>query len=120
MEGLRDPDWAERSTCKYCTSFVEDSRGDVDYCANMKSPNYNFTGKSEPLKISQEIVGCKEINYAGKYDGKKIPAHFFKWVPKESFLRTLPPEQVLEDPGKKYLEPEHTIKEFKAFWGKHW
>jgi len=45
-----------------------------------------------------------------------MPAHFFKWVPKESFLRTLPHEQVLEDSGREYLEPEHGLEQYRAFW----
>jgi hypothetical protein len=109
---LKDPSWEEIEACKYCQSYLqgEPFRAQA-ICTNPESPYSHFKTHKE-LTVGQKITGCGKI----RYNGEKMPAHFFKWVPKESFLRTLPHEQVLEDSGREYLEPEHGLEQYRAFW----
>jgi hypothetical protein len=75
-------------------------------CLNNESRFYS--AGINPLTSEQKMRGCEKI----KYNGNKIKVDFFRQIPKESILRTLPVERVLKDfSGSAYLDPEITLED---------
>ena len=90
------PDWPEILGCEYCKDYF-DNRRNLQTCTNIYSPFYG--SGTDPLTSEQKMAGCGEIVYTGV----KIRPDYFRWIPKESILRTLQTEQV--------MEPVITLKE---------
>ena len=93
--------WRAIMACSYCIHYKWfGTWGGSQFCKNKKSPYYDSSAedyKGSILTIKQELRGCEEIYYIGsKYIGQKIPPSLFKLIPKDSNLRRLPSEQIVE------------------------
>lgn len=92
--------WDDRVACTHCNHYVW-IRNDIPFCQNKESPYYAHhvaKNKSESvgaqLYLEEEIRGCKQIDF----NGEKIPHYVFKKIPSDSFLREIPPEEIVKMP----------------------
>ena len=104
---------ADITACTYCKHYQW--RGSLEKCQNKDSPyciedNSYWLWDGIDLTLGQQLLGCEKISY----NGKKIPGHFFKKIPKESQLRKLPLAQIIKDFTEDMdLEPEVKISDGK-------
>lgn len=93
---LGPPSWADLKACNYCRHYVwVGTHGASPYCHNKESPFYDHTQPEwigTDLTFEQSMRGCEKLDYGGQ----KIHPLIFKLVPKDSQLRRLPLESVVE------------------------
>ena len=77
---------SDLQACMYCKKNNSGNR--VMTCGDIGGPNY---GKIVEYLDELPLRGCENI----KYNGKKIPAFLFKNIPTDSYLRTIPLEELV-------------------------
>ena len=82
----------EKTACGYCISG--DNFGGMSYCHNINSPYHNRERTHVPLSFRQALKGCERI---GMFTFQRIDPVVYRQVPKDSYLRDLPLENVVKD-----------------------
>jgi len=115
-----DWNWDDIKACSYCDygKWVG-SMGPVQVCINRESPYYDSgkEGYGTRLTEEQSIRGCENIklDFVFKSKDKKIPAALFSLIPKDSYLRTLPLEDLVEDPKSPDLTSDVTVQQITNY-----
>jgi hypothetical protein len=84
---------ANISACRHCSSFheIREELGLV-YCVNKESPFYRENFERPMRLIFETLPGCNHFILK-----EKIPQDIYRYLPSDSPIRKLPPEQAISD-----------------------
>jgi len=114
--------WADIMACQYCVHYSWiGTQAQFQVCVNGDSPYYDNSAQEllygTKLTTEQKIMGCDKIIY----NGEKIPPHLYKLIPKDSKLRKIPLDKIVEGFNEKMdLESSETVKRIAKRYDKEY
>lgn len=96
VDNVNNERWSlsDLQACMYCRKNNSGNR--VMTCGDIGGQNY---GKIVEYLGELPLRGCENI----KYNGKKIPPFLFKNIPTDSYLRTIPLEELVRPEAQEDL-----------------